>query len=183
MWKSTAAPNPLSLGASCRSGGSPPKLRRGFLMRQRQGLAGKSRAGGALSNSLPSRLLHSPHDNRPIHQTFARIHFEASPPRPRLAPSGFTEPTFCTSPPRCSGNLGGLVPPRCIVQAPRPVSGGGTYAPLRAAQRSPIMSRAEKDALHNGRSLSNPHPPTLFRGVVSMQSGYRHSNQNRVVEI
>jgi len=154
----SAAPNPLSLGASSWTVGSPPKLRRGLLMRRRQGLAGKSRAGGALPTSLPSRLLHSPRDNRPIHQTFAAFTPKGPPRRPRLALR--VDITGIMSEPFASlGNLGGLVPPRCIVQAPRPVSGGGTHAPLRAAPRSPIMSRAEQDALHHGRCPFNPHPP------------------------
>jgi len=156
----SAAPYPLPSEASCWTGGRPPKRRRGSLMRRRQGLAGKSRAGGALPTSLPSRLFLSPHDNRPIHQTFAAFTPKGLPRRPRLALR--VDITGIMSEPFASlGNLGGLVPPRCIVQAPRPVSGGGTHAPLRAAQRSPIMSRADQDALHHGRCLSNPHPPRL----------------------
>jgi len=157
---------------------SPPKRRRGFLMRRRQGLAGlpaprasrqagKSRAGGALPTSLPSRLSRSPHDNRPIHQTFAAFTPKGLPRRPRLAPPGFTY-RHMYKPLATLGNLGGLVPPRCIVQGPWPVSGGVKSAG-GPARWSPILSREEEDALNHGRYLFNSpatHPRSLRSGPL-----------------
>jgi len=86
-----------------------------------------------------------------LDQTFFAFTPMKIPRRPRLAPSGFTD-RHLYKPFATLGNLGGLVLLRCMVQAPRPVSGGGFTAPL-GPQRSPILSR--EDALNNGRFLFN----------------------------
>ena len=137
---------------------SPPKLRRG--------ISSEKGAPQRPRQWVPPRtpLLARPFRGSlliigPIDQTFFAFTSMELPRRPHLAPSGFTD-RHLYKPFATLGNLGGLVLLRCMVQAPRPVSGGGFPAPTWP-QRSPILSREETDALNHGRFLlSSPatHP-------------------------
>ena len=130
----------------------PPKLRRGFS--SEKGAPQRACRWAPPRTSHPScALLGSLLIIGPIDQTFFAFTSMTIPRRPRLAPSGFTY-RHMYKPFASLGNLGGLVLLRCIVQAPRPVSGGGFPAPL-GPQRSPILSREEQDALNHGRFLFN----------------------------
>ncbi len=163
----TCRPKPSLIRTMSYCTPRPPKLRRGFS--SEKGAPQRACRWAPPRTSLPACvLLRSLLIRVATLSDLLRFHFDGPPRRPRLAPSGFTY-RHMYKPFATLGNLGGLVLLRCIVQGPRPVSGGGKSAG-GPARLSPILSREEKDALNHGRFLSNspathPHKSHLLESM------------------